>query len=410
MNVLKTLPAKDKLLDWCNKNKDTEPCKTNSHIHTPYSFSAFEHLQQAFELASEEDIKVLGINDFNTTKGYDEFNKLAAEYKIFPLFNIEFVGLWIKLKELKQRVNDPNNYGRTYFCGKGLDYPISLGADSKNKLDDIKIGSVRQTNMMIEKMNDHLEENLGSDIVLSYKKILEDYTKGQVRERHIAKALRIEIFDKYKSDDDKKNFLKLLYSGKETKVDITDDAAMENEIRSNLLKSGGRAFVEEDKKAFFSIREIIEIVLDAGGIPCYPVLLDDKDGSFTDFEEDKEAMLKELIRKKVFCVELIPLRNNAEILKEYVTFFKENKFIVTFGTEHNTPDLTPLTISCRKDVLIDDELQEISYKGSCVIAAHQYLRSIDEEGYVDDKGIAKIDQIEQFEALGNAVIQWFINH
>ena len=51
----------------------------NGHIHTPHSFSAFSNIEQAFELAKTEGVSVLGINDFYTTDGYDEFAELAKK-------------------------------------------------------------------------------------------------------------------------------------------------------------------------------------------------------------------------------------------------------------------------------------------------------------------------------------------
>ena len=71
----------------------------NGHIHTPHSFSAFESIEQAFLLAKSEGVSVLGINDFYTTDGYDEFAALAAKHKVFPLFNIEFMALQSHLQE-----------------------------------------------------------------------------------------------------------------------------------------------------------------------------------------------------------------------------------------------------------------------------------------------------------------------
>ena len=62
--------------------------KVNSHIHTPYSFSAFESIEQAFEMARSEGVRVLGINDFFVTDGYDEFGRTAGKYGIYPIFSI----------------------------------------------------------------------------------------------------------------------------------------------------------------------------------------------------------------------------------------------------------------------------------------------------------------------------------
>ena len=55
---------------------------------------------------------------------------------------------------------------------------------------------------------------------------------------------------------------------------------------------------------------------------------------------------------------------------------------------------------------LDDELKQINYEGTAVIAAHQYLVAKGEEGYLID-GIAKIDEKEFFIELGEAVIAKF---
>jgi predicted metal-dependent phosphoesterase TrpH len=41
----------------------------NAHLHTPYSFSAFESLTQALDLALEQGVRVVGINDFYSMDG-----------------------------------------------------------------------------------------------------------------------------------------------------------------------------------------------------------------------------------------------------------------------------------------------------------------------------------------------------
>ena len=43
--------------------------EANSHIHTPWSFSAFDKLETAFLMAKDEKISLLGINDFNVADG-----------------------------------------------------------------------------------------------------------------------------------------------------------------------------------------------------------------------------------------------------------------------------------------------------------------------------------------------------
>ena len=198
-----------------------------------------------------------------------------------------------------------------------------------------------------------------------------------------------------------------IFSGKEVKSALDNVAALENEIRGNLLKVGGPAFVPEDPKAFLSLEEVKEIIIDAGGIPCYPVLLDNPKGECTEYETDKEKLLKELVKNDVYSIELIPGRNDYHILKEFVSFFNQNGFVITFGTEHNTPQLDPITIGCRGGVPLDDELKQINFEGASVVAAHQYLIANGEEGYLSN-GVAKIERKKEFIELGKAVIAKFL--
>ena len=93
------------------------------------------------------------------------------------------------------------------------------------------------------------------------------------------------VFEKYSGEQERKEFLTRIFGGKEPKSSLSDIPAMDNEIRGNLLKSGGKAFVEEDENTFMSLDEVIEIIVAAGGIPCYPVLLDDKNGNYTEYEQ-----------------------------------------------------------------------------------------------------------------------------
>jgi hypothetical protein len=379
--------------------------KVNGHFHTPYSFSAFADMNQMATMAVEENIKVLGINDFYVTDGYDEFNKVATRNRFFPLFNIEAIALSKEQQAAGIRVNDPNNPGRTYFSGKGLDYPVTLSGKYKERLESVKGESQRQVADMIALLNGWLKE-LNIPLSFTYEEIRRKYARQLVRERHIAQALRIAVFEMASGETERKALLQKIYSGKETAVDIANDAALENELRNNLLKSGGKAFVEEDDKAFLSVEEVKAIFLNAGGIPCYPVLLDDAKGHLTEFEADKEVMCRHLKEQHIFSIELIPGRNKLEILEPFVRYFDEQNFVITFGTEHNAPGLTPLTISCRGGAPLTDYLKRVNYEGACVIAAHQYLRSQGEQGYVNAKtGEAQIARRKEMVNLGNAVIR-----
>ena len=405
-SVFVSFPGKKSLLEEAKKNH-IKALLVNGHFHTPYSFSAFTEMEQAFRMAEAEGVKVLGINDFYTTDGYAEFTELAVRYKIFPLFNIEFMSLQKDLQKANIRVNDPMNPGRTYLSGKGLTNPLMLAEEPMKLLQSVQHESNVQTAEMVEKLNTLLAETQAG-FGFTFDTLKAKYAKNLLRERHIAMALRIAIDEKFNILDEKKSFYTRLFSGKEVKSNLDDVAGLENEIRGNLLKSGGRAFVTEDPKAFLSLEQVTDIIIKAGGIPCYPVLLDDAKGNITDYERNKESLYETLVNKGIYCLELIPGRNTFAILKDFVSYFRSKNFLITFGTEHNTPQLDPVKVTCSGGIDLDADLERIGFEGACILAAHQYLVAKGEEGYLDKNGVAKTTEYEAFAELGNAVIAHFI--
>ena len=407
-NFLEEFPTLEKLTKEMNGISLPEYREANGHIHTPYSFSAFPDMDTIFKMAENEKIALLGINDFYVTDGYDAFHKGCLNNNIFPLFNIEFIGLMKEEQKKGIRINDPNNPGRIYFSGKGLDYPFHTGFMLRKQMKSVIRASQLQIRAMIAKLN-WLIRPENPSLSLSYEVIKKKYAHDLVRERHIAKALRIEALEHFSTPEEQLRFLETLYGGKKSKAGLSNAAALENEIRSNLLKSGGAAFVEEDENSFLDLKKIIRIIIMAGGIPCYPVLLDDPSGKCTEFETDPEKLYTSLKHLGIECIELIPGRNDFTILKNFVEFFHKKGFIITFGTEHNTPEMIPLTVTTRGSVPLDESLKKIAWEGACIIAAHQYLRADGRQGYILPDGTHSAKQMRELVTLGKLVIEHFLN-
>jgi hypothetical protein len=402
-NFLKIFPDRKTLSGMFPK---TEILEVNAHLHTPYSFSAFKSIAQIFSMALKENIAVAGINDFFIADGYEPFCNEALKARVFPLFNIEFIGL-LKQEQLQGvRINDPNNPGRCYFSGKGLNYPFHIDADLKRKLNRVVDQSQEQVRAMVDKANNFFQ-SVNAGIYLDFTVIRLKYAKELVRERHIAKAIRVAIFEKSEDESIRKGLITNIFGGREPVSALTDTPTLENEIRSVLLKAGGKAFIEEDESTFMSIEELIEIILNAGGIPCYPVLLDDKNGSYTEYERDPELLWRNLAHRNIGCIELIPGRNDTQHLQNFTEFFNNKGFVILLGTEHNTPDMIPLTCNTRGNKPLSDELRKLSYEGACIVVAHQYLRAKDLEGFISKNGLPRNADKNSFITLGNAVIHYF---
>ncbi len=373
----------------------------NAHLHTPYSFSAFDNIEDALDQAVRENVKVVGINDFYTTDGYNEWHKGALQRNLFPLFNIELISLQQEDQLAGIRVNDPNNPGRTYLSGKGLRFPASIPEPYETLLANVSTASNNQVRMMCQKLNS-LPELIKVGILLDFNQIRKELTKGAVRERHIAKALRLEVYRRFTDDSSViTSFFEALFGGKALKTAVYNHAAVENEVRSNLLKAGGAAFIPEDPTTFLPFDTVCEVILAAGGIPTYPFLADDAQGEFTDFERDLEQAADTLKKRGIFSVEFVTPRNSITTLEQYAGYLHDNGFVVTFGSEHNTPAPEPIELFAIGKTPLTARLKQINYEGACVFAAHQQRIRDGKQGYVD----LQCTNRDEFIYEGNEIIR-----
>ena len=379
--------------------------KVNAHLHTPYSFSAFRDIDDALDRAVLEDVKVVGVNDFYTADGYKEWGDGCKKRNLYPLFGIEFISLNEEDQKAGLRVNDPANPGRTYLSGKGLANPFNLEEPYASQLIAVQSESNKQVEAMCLKLNEHLLKNhFGFELELSW--IKRELTKGFVRERHLARALRMKVYELCDNDESTiKNLLQKIFGGKELKSTLDNIAGVENEIRGNLLKTGGVAFVPEDINAFLPMQTVCEIIIAAGGIPTYPFLADDEKGKYTDFENDLKRVARQLKERGFHSVEFISTRNDVKLLEEYATYLHNQGVIVTLGTEHNSPMMEPVELYARNQTPLSDTLKRINYEGACVIAAHQHLISQGLEGYLDKNEWGDSVKREEFVRLGAKLIE-----
>lgn len=350
----------------------------NAHLHTPYSFSAFTDVEQALDMAASEGVGVVGINDFYSLDGYKEWREGCVARHLYPLFNIEFISLNSEDQTAGLRVNDPSNPGRTYLSGKGLAFPVILSGREARMLADVVAESNAQVERMCAKLNDHLDK-VKAGFRIGFDDVVKDLTRGSVRERHLAKALRMAIDSAYFGDTARREVYEVVFGGVPMKSDLADQAAVENEIRSRLLKSGGAAFVPEDPKAFLPMETVCSIIKAAGGIPTYPFLADNAAGEFTDFEGDLQKAADTLKKRGIRSAEFITTRNTTAVLEEYSDFLQDEGFTVTFGSEHNTPVLEPVKLRTRDHSEgLSEKLRRTNWRGACAVAAHQaHLGSIE---------------------------------
>jgi hypothetical protein len=370
-----------------SNDNPTPPLCNNAHIHLPPNFSAFDTAEQALTLAAEQKVRVLGVSNYYDYKVYSDFQNLAREHGIFPLFGLEIIAMQENLRDTDVRVNDPANPGKTYLCGKGITQFATMSPEAQRLIEIIRRNDSQRMSAMIDRMRGTLNgRGLKSEIneQAVVNRIVERHSSPRetvfLQERHISQAFQEEFFRQIPPADRLSRLAELLDSPVKLS-DPQDYVGVQNELRSHLMKAGKPAFVAE---SFLSLPEARQLVLELGGIPSYPVLADGAN-PICEFEADRDALLEQLRSLGIYAAEWIPARNKATVVTDYVTQMRAAGFVVTAGTEHNTLDLIPFDPAC-KDGPLPPAIRNIFWEGACVVAAHQFLSAHGECGYVDKQG------------------------
>ncbi len=397
--------------------------KVNAHIHLPPNFSAFTTVAEAVEQAAGEGVGVLGVSNYYDYAVYGDFAKLTRAKRIFPLFGLEIIALDEGLLRAGVKVNDPGNPGKIYVCGKGITRfgegsgqdvrpgPNLQSAEARRLLGAIRGNdSVRMT-AMIRKLEEvfarrGLATGLTVDAVIDLVVQRHQVPRQRVylQERHICQAFQQVLFEKVPLERRLEALARLF--GGPAKADVRDAVAVQNEIRSQLMKAGKPAYIAE---TFVTFQQAVKLILELGGIPCYPTLADGTN-PICPFEEPVAGLIERLGALGIPAAEFIPVRNAPQILQQYVPAMRRAGLVLTAGTEHNTLDKLPITPTCVKGVAIPPEVAEIFREGAAVVAGHQLAVLHGECGYVD--GMGRLNpafadgekRIRYFRDLGQAVI------
>ncbi len=383
----------------------------NSHVHFPPNFSAFESVEQALDLAQDQGIGVLGAGNYYDYSVYDPFAQGAQARGIFPLYGTEIISLERPLMQQGIRVNDPGNPGRIYICGKGITQFVNMNERARELLQTMRGSDTQRMATMIDKMAAAFKVG-GLDTGLTEDKAIQLVaTRHQckpetivLQERHVALAFQqavCELIDK----DHNLGMLRTIF-GVDSVSALDDAVGLQGDIRTHLMKSGKPCFVPED---FLDFKQASELINALGGVVCYPVLADGCDPR-CEYEVDIDVLITQLRDLNIHMVEFIPLRNQPEVLTEYVTRLRQAGFAVVAGTEHNTLDLVPIDPACQGGVPMPDSVRDILWEGTCVNVAHQFLTANGQTGFTDAAGKANADygtaeeRLTAFKAMGEAVL------
>ncbi len=384
----------------------------NSHVHLPPNFSAFDTAAQAVELAAEQGVGVLGSSNYYDFDVYAPFAKRARELNVFPLFGLEII---VNIEEFTAKnmlINDPGVPGKMYICGKGITRFAEMNEQAVEGMNTIRSNDCARIERLVALMNKVFAAK-GVPVELSVEQIAEKVAARHgvpratvyLQERHVSQAFQEALFEGASSSDEAAARLKALI-GDACPSDTTDPVSVQNALRAGLMKAGKPAFVDSSIITYEQGRTLI---LALGGIPCYPTLADGTK-PICPYETPIADLVENIRALDVHCVELIPIRNEPEVLSEYVHTLRSAGLVVTGGTEHNTLDRIPMEPQCVRQIEVPDDIKDIFWEGACVVAAHQFLNIHNQCGYVEEQGKlnpaygSQEERISFFKGLGEALI------
>jgi len=369
-----------------DKPKKIENGWINLHIHTNESFSAFESPAEAVWYAYHEDVEFFGINDHYTIDGHREFEKACRIAGIKAVFSIEAPAKDNKSFENNIRYNDPDNPGRTYVVGKGITRNLNINSERYKTLNTMREALQNRNRRIVEKMNGYLDHN-GYSLKLSYNDVYNLTPKGNATERHVVEAFCNMIDRSIESIDEKLATYKRLLRVDVNEATLKDTAELQTIVRSKLVKSGMPCYVEEGKKAFASVENLVRVWLEYGSVPTYPIL----GNPISEGEKDIEKLVDDAKSFGMYAFDLFDFRTEKSRAREVIKVASESGFPVFIGTEHNTKKMIPLVGELGKD----KDFYQYFRKSAQFVYGHQILAKLCNYGYVDSEGRPRISSLKE---------------
>lgn len=359
----------------------------NTHIHLPPNFSAFATPEEAVQLAAAEGLAALGTSNYHDFRVYRRFAAAAAEAGVMALFGVEIITLVDDLPGGGTLVNDPTNLNRMYLCGKALTRVDPPSPSAARRMAAMRAASDERLRRMTSVVAARFAR-AGLDGSTTLDSIEASVAERcgvpldwvALQERHVAQAFQESLFRDV-APSERSSALGRLFDGP-AGVDTADVVAVQEALRSNLMKAGRPAFVPEVATSF---DDAYRLILELGGIPCYPTLADGT-SPICAYEDPPDSLAERLLSRGIYCAELIPVRNRPEVVDLYVTALRRAGIVVMAGTEHNTQRMIPMEPKALGGSPLSDLAREAFWEATCVVAAHQEVGVTGRPGYVDSEG------------------------
>jgi len=269
----------------------------NMHCHTFFSFNALGHSPTSLAwLARRRGFRAVGIVDFDVLDGVDEFLDACERVGVRGSAGIE-TRIFIP-QYADQEINSPGEPGVCYHMGIG--FPSGqVPAAVEETLADLGRRAAARNRTIIARVNPYL-----APVSVDYERdVLPLTPAGHPTERHLVVAYLRAAGRTVASPVD---FWadRLGVPPEQVAPLLPDSPALQNLIRTRLMKQGSVGYVWPESGMFPSIEEFHRLVLAGDALPCAAWL----DGT-SPAEQDAEAWLGFMVGQGAVALNLIPDRN-----------------------------------------------------------------------------------------------------
>ena len=312
----------------------------NMHMHTHFSFNALGLSPSALvKEAVARGLYAAAICDFDVLDGLEEFYAAGDEagFRVAAgletrVFFPEYAG---------DEINSPGEPGVYYFMGMGFGRVPDADSPAGKSLAQLRRRASQRNQALVERINQ------------AYPEMAVDYTSdvlpltpsGNATERHIVSAYILKVRAAAKDDPEfeRTSWGKALGLPQDKLAAVLrDEVALQNTIRSKLMKAGGVGYVQPDYATFPPLETVIAMILDAGAIPMATWL----DG-LNSGERDMATQLECLRAKGVAALNIVPDRSwnildpekrrvKVERLYDVVSVANRMQLPINVGTELNS--------------------------------------------------------------------------
>lgn len=272
----------------------------NLHFHSFFSYNAEgwspSHIAWA---AHRAGLYAAGLCDFDVLDGQEEFLQAGELLGLRATVNVEtraYVGEYADAE-----ITSPGEPGVTYVMGAGFARPLREGSAEALRLADFRQAARTRNVELVARINPHLP-----DLAVDYEADVLPLTPlGGATERHLISAYVNKARAAFASDEAVSQFWSgVLGRPPEDIRGMLGTPALEELVRSKLVKQGGFGYVQPSPDTFPPIEDFMRWVAACGAVPMITWL----DG-ISAGERNPRGLLECLIAKGGAALNIIPDRN-----------------------------------------------------------------------------------------------------